>query len=57
MTGDQKWVGSVEELYKALDSFIPEPVREVDKPFLMPVEDVFTITGRGTVAAPKPRVR
>jgi len=40
----------LEELYAALDSFIPEPVREVDKPFLMPVEDVFSITGRGTVA-------
>jgi elongation factor Tu len=40
----------VEELLKALDTYIPEPVREVDKPFLMPVEDVFSITGRGTVA-------
>jgi len=38
------------KLYEALDSYIPEPVREVDKPFLLPVEDVFSITGRGTVA-------
>jgi len=48
--GDPAWVGKIEELYEALDTFIPEPVREVDKPFLMPVEDVFSITGRGTVA-------
>jgi elongation factor Tu len=48
--GDPQWVAKIEELYDALDSFIPEPVREVDKPFLMPVEDVFSITGRGTVA-------
>jgi elongation factor Tu len=48
--GDPKWVARLEELYSALDTYIPEPVREVDKPFLMPVEDVFTITGRGTVA-------
>src|SRR5499425_1505315 len=48
--GDPKWVAKVEELYNALDTFIPEPVREIDKPFLMPVEDVFSITGRGTVA-------
>jgi elongation factor Tu len=40
----------VDELMAAIDSFIPDPVRETDKPFLMPVEDVFTITGRGTVA-------
>jgi elongation factor Tu len=40
----------MEELYNALDTFIPEPVRETDKPFLLPVEDVFSITGRGTVA-------
>jgi elongation factor Tu len=40
----------MQELYDALDSYIPEPVREVDKPFLLPVEDVFSITGRGTVA-------
>jgi elongation factor Tu len=48
--GDKKWVEKIEELYAALDKNIPEPVRETDKPFLMPVEDVFTITGRGTVA-------
>jgi elongation factor Tu len=48
--GDAQWVAKIEELYQALDKNIPEPVREVDKPFLMPVEDVFTITGRGTVA-------
>ncbi len=48
--GSAEWVAKIEELYEALDTFIPEPVREVDKPFLMPVEDVFSITGRGTVA-------
>jgi elongation factor Tu len=48
--GDPAWVGKVEELFTALDENIPEPVRETDKPFLMPVEDVFSITGRGTVA-------
>jgi elongation factor Tu len=48
--GDPQWVAKIEELYEALDTFIPEPVREVDKPFLLPVEDVFSITGRGTVA-------
>jgi elongation factor Tu len=48
--GDPAWVAKIEELYAALDSYIPEPVRETDKPFLMPVEDVFSITGRGTVA-------
>ncbi|HET8624288.1 MAG TPA: elongation factor Tu [Gemmatimonadales bacterium] len=48
--GDKQWVGKIEELYSALDTFIKEPVRETDKPFLMPVEDVFSITGRGTVA-------
>ena len=48
--GDKVWIEKIEELYNALDTFIPEPVREVDKPFLMPVEDVFSITGRGTVA-------
>ena len=49
LEGDAKWVESIMELMKAVDSFIPQPAREVDKPFLMPVEDVFTITGRGTV--------
>jgi elongation factor Tu len=48
--GDKQWVEKMEELYNALDTFIPEPVRETDKPFLLPVEDVFSITGRGTVA-------
>jgi elongation factor Tu len=48
--GDPAWVAKIEELYDALDSYIPEPLRETDKPFLMPVEDVFSITGRGTVA-------
>jgi elongation factor Tu len=49
LEGDEKWVKSVEELMAAVDESIPDPVRETDKPFLMPVEDVFTITGRGTV--------
>ena len=48
--GDAKYIASIEELLEALDSYIPQPVREVDKPFIMPVEDVFSITGRGTVA-------
>jgi elongation factor Tu len=48
--GDAKWVAKIEELFDALDTSIPEPMREIDKPFLMPVEDVFSITGRGTVA-------
>src|SRR5438067_1042545 len=50
LKGDKQWVEKIEELYNALDTFIPEPVRETDKPFLFPVEDVFSITGRGTVA-------
>ncbi len=48
--GDAGYVAKVIELYDALDSYVPEPKREIDKPFLMPVEDVFSITGRGTVA-------
>ncbi|HOX20245.1 MAG TPA: elongation factor Tu [Gemmatimonadales bacterium] len=48
--GDAEWIKKIDELYNALDTFIPEPVRDVEKPFLMPVEDVFSITGRGTVA-------
>lgn len=48
--GDPKWEPKLGELMEAVDSYIPTPVREVDKPFLMSVEDVFTITGRGTVA-------
>jgi len=49
LNGDAKWAGSIEELMDAVDSYVPEPERDIDKPFLMPVEDVFTITGRGTV--------
>jgi elongation factor Tu len=49
LEGDEKWAQSVLELMDAVDENVPEPVREVEKPFLMPVEDVFTITGRGTV--------
>jgi elongation factor Tu len=48
--GDADAIAKVVELYDALDSYIPEPKRDIDKPFLMPVEDVFSITGRGTVA-------
>jgi elongation factor Tu len=48
--GQAQWVEKIQELYEALDTFIPQPVREIDKPFLLPVEDVFSITGRGTVA-------
>ena len=50
LEGEAEWEGKVEELMKAVDESIPEPEREVDKPFLMAVEDVFSITGRGTVA-------
>jgi len=50
LKGDKQWVDKINELYNALDTFIPQPVRETDKPFLLPVEDVFSITGRGTVA-------
>src|SRR6202522_3900042 len=49
LQGDEKWGESVLELMQAVDDAIPEPVREIEKPFLMPVEDVFSITGRGTV--------
>jgi elongation factor Tu len=49
LEGDAEWAKTVEELMDAVDSYIPEPERATDKPFLMPVEDVFTITGRGTV--------
>jgi elongation factor Tu len=48
--GDEKWQGMVTKLLEALDSYIPQPERAVDKPFLMAVEDVFSIKGRGTVA-------
>jgi elongation factor Tu len=50
LEGDEEYKGKIIKLAEALDSYIPQPVRELDKPFLMPVEDVFTITGRGTVA-------
>ncbi|MEX2178388.1 MAG: elongation factor Tu [Gemmatimonadaceae bacterium] len=50
INGEKQWLDKMAELYNALDTFIPEPVRETDKPFLLPVEDVFSITGRGTVA-------
>jgi elongation factor Tu len=49
LNGDPTWSQAVMDLMDAVDDYIPQPVREVDKPFLMPVEDVFTITGRGTV--------
>jgi elongation factor Tu len=49
LNGDAKWSDAVMELMDEVDNYIPQPIREVDKPFLMPVEDVFTITGRGTV--------
>jgi elongation factor Tu len=49
LEGDEAWTPKILELMQAVDSYIPEPVRDTDKPFLMPIEDVFTITGRGTV--------
>ncbi len=49
LDGDAEWVPGITELMAAVDDYVPEPVRDVDKPFLMPIEDVFTITGRGTV--------
>ena len=49
LQGDEKWGKSILELMDAIDAYIPTPEREIDKPFLMPIEDVFTITGRGTV--------
>ena len=53
LNGEQKWVDTVMELMNAVDAQIPLPVRDIEKPFLMPVEDVFSITGRGTVATGK----
>ncbi len=50
LEGDAEWTPKILELMKAVDEYVPEPERDIDKPFLMPVEDVFTITGRGTVA-------
>jgi elongation factor Tu len=49
LEGDPEWVKSIDELLQAIDDNVPDPIRDVDKPFLMPIEDVFTITGRGTV--------
>src|SRR5438552_3513665 len=49
LEGDAEWTAKIVELMEAVDSYIPEPQRDVDKPFLMSIEDVFTITGRGTV--------
>jgi len=53
LEGDPEWTPGVTELLEAVDDYIPEPVRDMDKPFLMPIEDVFTITGRGTVVTGK----
>jgi elongation factor Tu len=53
LEGDAAWQDKVMELMSAIDSYIPEPQRDMDKPFLMPIEDVFTITGRGTVVTGK----
>jgi len=49
LEGDPEWVAKIEELMEAVDENVPDPIRDMDKPFLMPIEDVFTITGRGTV--------
>jgi elongation factor Tu len=49
LEGDESWTPKIVELMEAVDTYIPEPTRDVDKPFLMPIEDVFSITGRGTV--------
>jgi len=49
LEGDAEWSKSIEELLEAVDNSVPDPVRDIEKPFLMPIEDVFTITGRGTV--------
>src|SRR5258705_495873 len=49
LEGDETWGATIDELLQACDSYIPEPVRDVDRPFLMAIEDVFSITGRGTV--------
>jgi elongation factor Tu len=53
LEGDEAWTPKILELMEAVDSFIPEPERAIDRPFLMPIEDVFTITGRGTVVTGK----
>jgi elongation factor Tu len=49
LEGDEAWLAKIDELLEAVDTYIPEPVRDTDKPFLMAIEDVFSITGRGTV--------
>jgi elongation factor Tu len=49
LEGDESWASKIDELLTACDTYIPEPTRDTDKPFLMPIEDVFSITGRGTV--------
>ena len=49
MNGEAEWEKTIDELMEAVDSYIPMPEREIDKPFLMPVEDIFSISGRGTV--------
>jgi elongation factor Tu len=53
LEGDPEWVPGIVELMEAVDSFVPEPLRATDRPFLMPIEDVFSITGRGTVVTGK----
>jgi elongation factor Tu len=53
LEGDPEWVKTVEELMDAVDESVPDPIRDIEKPFLMPIEDVFTITGRGTVVTGK----
>jgi elongation factor Tu len=53
LEGDAEWAGKILELMSSVDEFITEPARDIDKPFLMPIEDVFTITGRGTVVTGK----
>jgi elongation factor Tu len=53
LDGDPAWTPGITELMDAVDSFVPEPTRDLDKPFLMPIEDVFSITGRGTVVTGK----
>jgi elongation factor Tu len=53
LEGDPEWSKAVKELIDAVDDYIPDPIRDMDKPFLMPIEDVFTITGRGTVVTGK----
>ena len=53
LEGDAEWQDKVMELMDAVDESVPEPERDLDKPFLMPIEDVFTITGRGTVVTGK----